>query len=378
MDSAEYLKAYDIGARSRTFVAMPSRASRAEVELLKLGQGIENRGRLFGEIVQIVLEKSVAVSGLSSSEERKQAVRQDDEFTDYLYGDVLDRLDEYETWIETGLVKDNRRIGEYAESDSAELSKMAKDIQKHMFFHVINDDSMLQWFDFIEEGVLGHEPKKQTLIKNVGELAITGIGAINHRTQEIRRNGHSRDSYLTSPESFAWRGDLEGMLNEVDTGIALLEASAANTQERFWILPSPPQFEYLAGVNNADFLVISAKSNRAVGVQAKSGVDMAAEANPQVNPRVVLINGRYDLGNSVALPDQSNGDERPRYSTHSYAGSLSLAAASKYYKQIPQMKQIRNNPRYYNAVLAAIHSKDRQPALKRATDRVSYKLAQAL
>ncbi len=377
MKAGEFLGAYNISAQSAAFVNMPARASKAENELLKLGKKIEDRGRLYGEIFSFVITNAQSVSDLETDDEKKQALLVRDDVTGRFNEDLLPRINEYEQWLDNGLFRDNVVLGSYAKSDSKDIAQQAQNIQNHLFFHVLNDAAREQWHDFIDNGSIGIEPEKRTLNQNIGWLAAKGVMLIQMRADKINRGENGRSGYLTSTGKSEWRGELEGMLNEVDAGIALLEASIKSDQERAWVLPGPPQFEYLAGDLNADYIAVAARSQRALGIQVKSSG--WTNGAPDKLPYVITVSGRHDLGNSFAMPRETAGQRHLRYDTYSYAGSLTLAAAARLPKSAEQLKGIYGDQRFIPVMAAAqANRKKRQTQLGAATERVGYKLHHAL
>lgn len=376
MKASEFLGGYDVGAQSDIY-GQAVRAKKDETAIFKIGHEIEERGRLFGEVILAVTETAEYLADLETPEEKVQSLQGDTDRWEFFTRDLIPRVNDYNAWLRQSFPVLNDRVRQNHTSGSKELSEHAARISQHLFFHVLNEAAEEQWWSYIDQGVIGGEPPKRTLNANIGSLAVVGMMIIQQRVFSIRKNGNGRDGYLTSTHNDEERGALEGMLNEVDGGIALLESSITQPDERYWVLPAPPQFEYLAGKKNTDFIVAASKSSKMLGAQIKSSGQVKTADSGTTNPYLVTISGRYDLGNSVDLPRETGGNSRPSYQTHSFAGTLALAAAARLPKSSQDMLKIRGNPTF-RAALAAMHSKKRGSQLKNAADRVGFVVAGSL
>ncbi len=111
-----------------------------------------------------------------------------------------------------------------------------------------------------------------------------------------------------SPENTNLRKATESRLNEADTAIALLDIMLQEPDLTF--VPGPAQYEKAPSINNgdykpgeninSDFLAIDSQKRQIIGIQTATQV--TDEKFKKYDPnRVVLIDGRVDLGNIKAV-----------------------------------------------------------------------------
>lgn len=106
-----------------------------------------------------------------------------------------------------------------------------------------------------------------------------------------------------SPTASANLADLEGVLNEHDAALVLLEIQKRNPAIRH-VVPAPYQFESTSPEHNVDFVMLT--EDQAVGVQVKSKVS-DAHRKQYDRTRVVLLDGNVDMDNVLAkkIPGKS-------------------------------------------------------------------------
>ncbi len=124
-------------------------------------------------------------------------------------------------------------------------------------------------------------------------LGISAMGFIRHRERNAAiESGHK----YFDPSMARERQTLEGILNEFDTAIVLLEI--ARKHPTLTVVPSLAQFEHGKNTSlNSDFLVVD-RRGYIVGVQAKTTT--TAETIRKYDDRaIVVVDGSIDMGSAM-------------------------------------------------------------------------------
>ncbi len=158
-----------------------------------------------------------------------------------------------------------------------------------LHFHDLNTSMLSQWVTFMAGDEMPEPERRNFINHSQFELAQRGLWAARSRQRHAERTDYF------APGFSAARGTFEGMLNEIDAAIVLLELAKHNPGMS--VLPAPAQFEKHAGSANVDFLVT--QNDRMVGVQMKSSV-RDSDIDHYDKDRVVIIDGDTDMLNKVA------------------------------------------------------------------------------
>jgi len=131
------------------------------------------------------------------------------------------------------------------------------------------------------------------------------VAALSVNIQRAR--DQAADAALARAAADSLRSTQWGMLTELDTALVLLELAKENR----WltVLPAPWAFEALAGVANADFVLLDLERREALGVQAKTRVRRSAVEHYHED-RVVLVDGWTDFGNARLVAAARRGSDK--------------------------------------------------------------------
>lgn len=184
-----------------------------------------------------------------------------------------------------------------AERATALNTEDAYAVLSHLNFHMINRIMLPIWQDtlFNEHGIQEHSAKEAQTV-----LALYGMELFKER------QGKVTDGTLFMPASFEYRKTNNGMLNEYDAAITLLNISLKDPDVA--ILPGPFQFEQQHSSKNSDFIALRRSTGQARGIQVKSS--RTEDSYRAYDQRyVTLVDGVADLGNTYAMrinPKRSN------------------------------------------------------------------------
>ncbi|MBP7760708.1 hypothetical protein KA093_02840 [Candidatus Saccharibacteria bacterium] len=168
-------------------------------------------------------------------------------------------------------------------------SDRSSNLSNRMNFHSLNLAFLRHW--------------RQVMLMGTSEIMMPPL---THQEAQILLAGEAvqymrlRDrippaQYYSSDEGpHLKRKTWEGILNEFDTGIVLLEIAKRHTD---WIvIPAPGGFEHGNKNANVDFIVLDTTRQEIIGVQTKTAVS-DSDYQHYDNKRVVLVDGMIDFGN---------------------------------------------------------------------------------
>lgn len=168
-------------------------------------------------------------------------------------------------------------------------SERSSNLSNRMNFHSLNLAFLPHWQQVMIMGT--SEIKIPDKLHRQAQILLAG-----EAVQYMRlRDGVPPDRYYSLDESLRLkRKTWEGILNEFDTGIVLLEIA---TRHPDWIvLPAPGGFEHDNNDANVDFIVIDTTRDEIIGVQTKTSVS-ARDRQHYDGRRVILVDGMIDFGN---------------------------------------------------------------------------------
>lgn len=213
---------------------------------------------------------------------------------DYLSGsedehdEFPDRVMTYTAWGSSNMPRLTRTLRDGPWSEEEKMHA-----QTRIGFNRLNMCMFPQWQ---LEGTREREEAYKTWdeIGSYSQDALALSALENYLTREKLASQKENFKYFDQ-EHADLRGVTEGVLNEIDTAIVLLEAVKG---QRLIVLPAPPQFEHgVRAKQNVDFIVIG-PDRQVVGVQAKSRVtDVHVD---KYDGDIVLVDGRTDLDNELA------------------------------------------------------------------------------
>lgn len=194
-----------------------------------------------------------------------------------------------------------------------------------MTFHVMNNAMHPLWFPLFEDQNLIDNPTERLRYISYSQSLIALHGLSYYVQREVLAGKRSGYAYFDTEHEYQ-RKYTEGLTNELDAGLVLLEA--IKPYPDLTVVPGPRQFES-DGKRNvpyaADFVVVSTE-NKAVGVQVKSFISSQDQIEDYDRSRIMLIDGSVDLGNSrVARTKQESSHTRKV----SWGGVLSAHFARK-------------------------------------------------
>ena len=106
-----------------------------------------------------------------------------------------------------------------------------------------------------------------------------------------RHTGIAEDYRYFSDDLRKTRSVINGIMNEYDTAIVLLELSRADPD--LMVVNAPLRFESWAGSANSDFIAYHKEADSVIGVQAKSG--NTSDSGRYDSHRVMMVDGADDL-----------------------------------------------------------------------------------
>lgn len=194
-----------------------------------------------------------------------------------------------------------------------------------MTFHIMNNAMHPMWFPLFEDSQIMQTPSERLRYLSYAQSIIALQGLSYYVQRESLAGKRSGYAYFDTDHEYQ-RKYTEGLTNELDAGLILLEAIKPFSD--LTVVPGPRQFES-DGKRNvpyaADFVVVSSE-NKAVGVQVKSFIASQNQIDDYDRSRIMLIDGRVDLGNSrVARTKQESSHVRKV----SWGGVLSAHFARK-------------------------------------------------
>jgi hypothetical protein len=166
-------------------------------------------------------------------------------------------------------------------------------------FHV-HMGNMLDLWQPVFDGTWGNHPRVETMRYTHDMLAIEGVTYFLQREKFIKDSG---GSHVLFDDAVDYRHrQAVGFAQENDATLTLLHGMLHGDHygKSTTVIPGPPQFEHHAQRYNADHLVIDTAAQRAVGTQSKSRVSQE-KADAIDEERIVLIDGRIDLENDIAV-----------------------------------------------------------------------------
>lgn len=172
--------------------------------------------------------------------------------------------------------------------------------------------------------VLGDQRISATDHAKLRRLSIDTLGMIGLHFLRWREGSADDPAYFSSEgTTAAKRSYVEGVLNEIDAGIVLL--NVIRDRPDVAVIPAPAQFEHgKTRAYNSDFLVID-RRGYATGVQVKSHVS-DDDTKTYDHNRVVLVSGQTDMGNVLAKRTRPNSSLRQQVS---WAGMLSAHVVAR-------------------------------------------------
>ena len=192
-------------------------------------------------------------------------------------------------------------------------------------FHIHNNAMHPMWFPLLEGNTaFANEQDRLRLISySQGMIALQGLSYFVQR--ERLAGKQTLFSYFNTEHEYQ-RKFTEGLTNELDAGLVLMQV--VKSMPDLTVVPGPKQFE-CDGTRNvpyaADFVVVSS-TNKAVGVQVKSFISDHEQADKYDKSRLIMIDGRMDLGNARVMRTQQ---ESTRVKNVSWGGLLCAQFATK-------------------------------------------------
>jgi hypothetical protein len=338
MEAQAFLGGYDVQQRTKRLARFEADGQSAYPELDGLALEIENRGLFFGNVVREVINSAAKVRHMDM-DVRSRLDHLYDDPDGFVADDYLASMNEFFDWAPLNLPRMESQLASWSGSDDEYVANRADILRTRLNVLYMNFAFRRVWRRFIASGLVGQSPDatSEFALKHAkSSLAGYGLRYIRRRELGLNDLSRTRSSYLKGEVDGLQPDRLEAAINEIDAGIALLQIAQDDPDGGFWVLPAPPQFEYMAAERNADLLVVDSKKMLAVGVQVKnSGItddSGLSEEQRAANEFVFMISGRYDLGNSFAMPDEARGKG---FKTYTYGGRLAMAAIAEY-KSNPQ------------------------------------------
>lgn len=169
-----------------------------------------------------------------------------------------------------------------------------------MTFHFMNNAMHPLWFPLFEDNTLLNSPTERLRYLSYSQSLIA-LHGLSYFVQREKLSGKRAGYAYFDTEHEYQRRYTEGLTNELDAGLVIIEAIKPFSD--LTVVPGPGQFEHDGTRNKpyaADFVVVSSE-NKAIGVQVKSFITDQEKADQYDPSRIVLIDGRVDLGNSRVL-----------------------------------------------------------------------------
>ncbi len=203
-------------------------------------------------------------------------------------------------------------------------------------FHRLNGVMLGMWQPIVNPEAYGDADFSRSVIPFLQDvLAITGL---RHYMERNRVSGSRSQLEYFADENRERRNYFEGIGNEIDAAIVLLEF--ARHHPDLTVVPAPSQFSKRSnqnGVNrNANF-VVATKDGRALGVQVSSFVTPELKARYDAD-RIVLVDGRVDLGNQRAV---RTDPRRSAKSVQVWSCIIAAARARNFQAHGPRISQFR-------------------------------------
>jgi len=194
---------------------------------------------------------------------------------------------DYVDWLNTGFIP---LLSKLNATDSPEGNHALNELN----FHSLNMCMGLMWLP-MHEGNWTLNPKERCVaISHTQDiLAIRGLNAYWQREQI---SGIKQDYAYFSDKNNERRATFEGVLNEFDAAIVLLEV--IKRRPDLTVLPAPLQFEKSRHKTAVDFVVVSI-AGQAIGVQMKSLL-LSGTKDTYDSDRVVCLDAKIDFGNVLA------------------------------------------------------------------------------
>lgn len=273
-------------------------------------------------------------------------------------------LKSYGAWQTGNLAKSTRTItnGPWTAIEKAEA-------HQRLNFHWLNSSMLVCW-------VMEAKKDDPAVIRDWSEfinmsqdlLAIHGVN--NYLTRESLAGSKANYAYFGTDQKYT-RSFVEGLLNEVDASIVLLEASR---KHKWVVLPAPPQFE--RGVRpsaNVDFVVL-APGSQVIGVQVKSKLSRGEAAH--YDSEVVLLDGQVDMDNQMG---RRTAIEHSDIKVVTWAGIIAAQRAERIATSGNKGTVLAYNPHLRNIVMnskarARRLVKGMPNALPNATERISERI----
>lgn len=179
-------------------------------------------------------------------------------------------------------------------------------------FHMMNGPFFRMWGPLIDNGKWFSErgnTRLDAIHVTQDFVALAGIQA--YILREKSGTGKRHDYSYFSTENRDAKARFEGVGNELDAGLVLLEA--IKPHDDLTVVPAPYQFERQSTQPqyNADFIVASSNGN-AIGVQVKSSVMDETKVAHYDKERIVIIDASADLGNYRIMRTQQESTKLKR------------------------------------------------------------------
>jgi hypothetical protein len=276
-------------------------------------------------------------------------------------------LESYIAWLES----DFNRIAPIINQDVSEEGLV---MSNEINFHRLSMNMSELWGALILPDYLSSKQRFLTATNFAQDnLALSVLRFYTARERTAAAS--SKYSYF-SEENARYRQSREGIANEFDAALVLIELMRLHPE--LLVVPAPAQFENHTKKYNADFIVLS-KEGKTVGVQVKGQVSSEVIAQYD-KKRIVLVDGRTDLGNEVYR--RTAREKQPQLV--SWAGILCTQRAAQFKTHGPgTTKFLTSGSTSHARVMRVIGqsramTKGMQPFMKQALnavgDRVMSKL----
>ncbi len=228
--------------------------------------------------------------------------------------DIADKFwYQYAAWTNRGLVQANSWVNNNPDTSDDKLQASTE-----LNFNRLNAAMLNMWIPLIYPDQFDDQEVRRTISISQDKLALWGLNSYIARDKIA---GQDNDYKYFSPENAPFRDVLEGIVNEFDTAIVLLEVMRRHPE--ITVVPAPKQFERKSNSHNgkkpnADFVVVS-KDGRAIGVQVKSTV-RSGNVQAYDPDRIVLVDCKIDLGNEQVRRTKPGKSEQ---SVQTWAGIVS-------------------------------------------------------
>jgi hypothetical protein len=168
-------------------------------------------------------------------------------------------------------------------------SERSRNLSNRMNFHSLNLAFLRHWQQVMMMGT--NEIKIPDNLHRQAQILLAGEAV---QYMRLRDTIPPKQYYSSDEGQRLKKKTWEGILNEFDTGIVLLEIA---TRHPDWIvLPAPGGFEHDNNDANVDFIVIDTTRGEIIGVQTKTAVSERDHRHYDAR-RVILVDGMIDFGN---------------------------------------------------------------------------------